>query len=138
MKTLVVAVACAGVLALSGVARAAQISSPGIFGIEFQSLAECVVFNGGATPLAVKVQILSRSGSAMRTEHCDGSLGPGQFCVAVAGTSQGLPIGDGFPVSCIATAASTANLRGALTIHDRVVNEWGTLDFRPVRSAPLQ
>ena len=47
MRTLIVAMACAGVLALSGVSQAAQISSPTIYSTFDQVIAECSVVNGG-------------------------------------------------------------------------------------------
>ena len=41
--------------------------------------------------------------------------------------------------SCVAPAASTANLRGALVIYEEVFDvDWGVTNLQPMRSAPLQ
>jgi hypothetical protein len=138
MKTLVIVAVCVAVLGLAGVSLAAEISSPGMFGVVFQYWAECVVFNGGKTPLAVTVKIVSHGGGPLETYGCDGPVGPGQFCAVGAGWSDGLALDDGFPVSCSATAPSVANLRGAFVIHERVNDGFGGLRLLPMRSAPLR
>ena len=58
MRTLIVATACASVLAFSGLSQAAQISSPTIFGTASEDRAECAVLNNGTSPLAVTVKII--------------------------------------------------------------------------------
>ena len=65
MRTFIVITACAAVLALTGVSRAAEISSPGIFGVDFQTRAECVVLNHGTTPVAVTVNTMARRWSTI-------------------------------------------------------------------------
>ena len=123
MRTLV---ACALVLALATTARAATISSPVIFGAYTQTTAQCVVFNGGTSPLSVTVKILNEGGGVVRSTTCDGPLPAGEFC------SDASSISSGVGYACSATAGSTANLRGALTIE-----ETNGTDQRPIRSAAL-
>ena len=121
MRTLILATVCAGVLALSGMSEAAQISSASIFGGHFQTRAECVVLNFGTRPVAATVKILNDNGQTAATSNCDGSLDPGEFCsVAAAITFQNPLASIQFmnSFSCVATAASTANLRGALVIYE--------------------
>ncbi len=138
MRTLVVALVCAALLAPIGEARAAEISSTPIFGVVFQFLAECVVLNGGNNPVSVKLKIVGSHGDLLEAGNCYGSLGPGEFCSIVAGWQDGLSLGDGHPVSCVATAPSVANLRGAMVMHERVNDGMGGLLLLPMRSAPLR
>ncbi len=133
MRTLIVVTACAAVLALTGVAQAAEISSAGIFGVEFQDRAECVVLNHGNTPVAVTVNIFAGSGVQLATSNCGGPLGPGQFCNVVRNSP---PPFENEPVSCSVTAGSTRNLRGAIVIEESPFTGHGP--FHLVRSAPLR
>jgi hypothetical protein len=133
MRTLVVVTAFVALLALGGVSEAAQISSPAIFGVATQEFAECVVLNGGNTPLNVTVKIINFYGVTARTYSCGGALGAGQFCSISAPTNLGYA-----PWACVATAGSVTNLRGALTIHEELPDGWGSYYLRSVRSAPLR
>jgi len=132
MRTLIVAIACAGVLAWSGSSQAAQISTPTIFGNVDQALAECVVINGGTTALAVTLKIVDAAGATKTTSNCDGSLAAGNFCTLI------MPVGFVGPVACTATAGAITNLRGALVLEDQVVDSFGLLRFRAIRSEPLR
>ena len=70
MRRLIVATACAGVLALSGVSQAAQIASPTIYGTFDQVMAECSVVNGGPTPLsAVFITVIGAAGTHRSSRH---------------------------------------------------------------------
>ena len=113
MRTLIVATVCAGVLACSGMSEAAQISSASIFGGHFQTRAECVILNFGTRPVAATVKILNDNGQTAATSNCDGSLDAGEFCSVVAAITFRTRLHPSFmnSFSCVATAASTANLR---------------------------
>jgi hypothetical protein len=131
VKTLIVAVVCAAALASSGHSEAAQISSPIIFGNVDQARAECVVINGGTTALVVTLKIIDAAGALKTMSSCDGSLAAGDFCALT------MPIGFIGPFACTATAGSVANLRGAIVLEDAVIDSFGLLQFRAIRSAPL-
>ena len=133
MRTLIVATACAGVLALSGMSQAAQISSPTIYGTFDQVVAECAVVNGGTTPLAVTVKLVSEFGDTIGPMNCGGmKLGAGEFC------SLFTPIDNSTAYACVATAGSIANLSGGLAFHKQVESDFGILVFHPIRFAPLR
>ena len=132
MRTLIVTLACAAVLALSGVSQAAQIASPPIFGTGDQDFAHCVVLNGGTTPLKVTLKILNEFGGTEATDNCGGPLGAGQFC------ARRIAIDNAGAYACIATAGSTTNLRGALTLEEEQPSPSGGDFLRPIRSAPLR
>jgi hypothetical protein len=143
MRTLILATVCAGVLALSGMSEAAQISSASIFGGHFQTRAECVVLNFGTTPIpAATVKILNDNGQTAATSNCDGALDAGEFCSVVAAITNQNPLASIHNMnsySCVATAPSTGNLRGALVIYEEVYDyDWGIYNWHPMRSAPLQ
>lgn len=138
MRTFIAATALATVLALTGASQAAEISSPGIFGVVFQFMAECVVYNAGKTPLQVTVKIVGHNGSSLETYNCGGPLGAGQFCAVNAGWGDGLPLDDGIPVACVATAPSVANLRGTMVIQERVPDDFGGFSLQGMRSTPLR
>jgi len=131
MKTIIALIACSCVVGMANLSGAAQIASPTIFGSSTQTAAECVVVNGGTTNLAVTVEILDKSGAVLRSSNCDGSLAPGQFCSAGGIINAVL-------ASCIATAVSVANLRGALTIEEPVPDGSGGTYPSPIRSSPLR
>jgi hypothetical protein len=135
MRTLFVATACAGVLALSSVSQAAQISSPTIYGTFDQVVAECSVVNGGPTPLpAVTVKIVSEFGETIGPMNCGSNrtLGAGEFCSLIA------QIDNSTAYACVATAGSLANFRGALVFHKHVQDDLGILVLHPIRLAPLR
>ena len=132
MKTLMVAVAFAGVVGVTGLAHAAQIASPSIFGNQTQDVAECVVLNFGTRPVAVTLKIVDDLNATKVMSTCDGPVGPGEFC-SVAFTNIFL---GGF--ACVATAPSTATLRGTLIIDQRVVDDFGAAQLQPIVSAPLR
>jgi hypothetical protein len=135
MRTLIVAVACAGVLALGGVSQAAQIASPTIYGTFEQVLAECSVVNGGPAPLAsVTIKLVSEFGVTIDTMNCGSNktLGIGEFC------SLRTLIDNSTAYSCVATAAALANFRGGLVFHKHFLNPGGSLTLHPIRFAPLR
>ena len=135
MRTLIVAMACFSVLALSGVSQAAQIASPTIYGTFDQVLAECSVVNGGPAPLAsVTIKIVSEFGETIGPMNCGSNktLGVGEFC------SLRTLIDNSTAYACVATAASLANFRGGLVFHKEVVDPSGILVFHPIRFAPLR
>ena len=133
MRTLIVATACAAVLALSSMSQAAQISTAMTFGTGNQDKAHCLVLNGGTSPLAVTVKLLNEYGGTEATDNCGGPLGAGQFCALRRS------IDNAGAYACIATAGSTTNLRGALVLEEALLDPiWGTTFLRPVRSAPMR
>lgn len=133
MKTFIVVTACAAVLALSGLAQAAQISTPMLFGTGTQDKAHCLVLNGGTSPLAVTVTLRNEYGGTEATDTCGGPLGAGQFCALRRA------IDNAGAYACIATAGSTASLRGTLVLEEALLDPvWGTTFLRPVRSAPMR
>jgi hypothetical protein len=132
MRTLVVTMACAAVLALSGMSQAAQIASPPIFGSGDQDFAHCIVLNGGTKPLTVTLKILNEFGGTEVTDGCGGPLGAGQFC------ARRIAINNADAYACIATAGSTANLRGALTLEEEQPDPSGGEFLRPIRSEPMR
>ena len=131
MKTFMVAVVVAGVLGVSGLAHAAQIASPSIFGNQNQSVVECVVLNFGTRPVAVTLKIIDELAATKATSTCDGALAPGEFCSVSASLFVA-----GF--GCTATAPSTATLRGTLIINQRVVDDFGVTQLQPIVSTPLR
>jgi hypothetical protein len=131
MKTLILG-AAAAVLAFGGTAHAAQLASPIIFGNHFQEVAECVVLNAGTRPLAVAVKIVNDAGDTVTTGRCDGSLGAGEFCSLTAA----IDFRNSF--ACVATAPSTASLRGTLILEQKVLDDFFVANLHPIRSAALQ
>ncbi len=135
-KTLIVAMAFAGMVATGGLARAARmIATPDIHGNFLQDFAECVVLNSGTRPLSgVTVKILDDSGVTRTTTDCSGPLGAGQFCsVSAVINNNNLQA-----FACVATAASTTNLRGTLVLYKHELDQFNVSNLRPIRSAPLQ
>ena len=72
MKTLIVAAACAGLLALSGLSQAAQISSPTIYGTFDQVVAECSVVNAC---VATASSLANFRGGLVFHKHVQDNLG---------------------------------------------------------------
>ena len=135
MRTLIIATACAGLLALGGVSQAAQISSPTIYGTFDQVVAECSVVNGGPTTLsAVTVKIVSEFGETIGPMNCGSNktLGAGEFCSLIT------QIDNSTAYACVATAAALANFRGGLVFHKHVQDNLGILVLHPIRFAPLR
>ena len=135
MRTLIVAMACFSVLALSGVSQAAQIASPTIYGSFDQVLAECSVVNGGPSSLsAVTVKLVSEFGETIGPMNCgtNKTLAAGEFCSLIT------QIDNSTAYACVATAAALANFRGGLVFHKDFLNEGGSLTFHPIRFAPLR
>jgi len=132
MKTLIVAMAGAALLGSGGPSEAAQISSPMIFGNVPQAEAECVVVNGGTSPIQVTLAIVDELGAVKTMTTCGGPVPAGDFC------TLSMPIPFIGPFACTATAGSTANLRGALVLEDKVLDSFGLFQFRAFRSEPLQ
>lgn len=132
MRIIIALVVTAGILGMAGVSDAAQISSPAIFGAFTQTVAECVVLNAGESALSVTVKIVNESGGVIKSYSCGGALGPDDFCSVATTISWGVAHG------CVATAGSTATLRGALTIDETVSDGFGYFYLRAIRSAPLR
>ena len=133
MRTLLVATAVAGLLALSGAAQAAQIASPTIYGTADQVLAECAIINGGLTPLTVSVKIVSEFGDTIGPINCGGqTLAAGDAC------SLATLIDNSTAYACVASAPAIANLRGGLVFHKHVQDSFGILVLHPIRFAPLR
>jgi hypothetical protein len=132
MKILILATAAA-LFVLGSTANAAQqIASPIIFGNHFQDLAECVVLNAGSKPLAVTVKIINDAGDTVATSSCDGSLGVAEFCSLTAA----IDFQDSF--ACVATAPSTASLRGTLILDQTVFDDFLVANLHPIRAAALE
>ena len=131
MRTLSVLAIFAAVLVLTPLAHAAQISSPSIFGSLEQDRAECVIYNAGVGNLTVTITILTESGATQSLRNC-GAVAPGQFC------ARSTAIASGVAYSCIATAGSVGNLRGALVIQQQVPDGFGGTYTFGYRSAPLR
>ncbi len=133
MRTLIVVMACAGLLALSGVSPAAQISSPTIYGTFDQVIAECAVFNSGTAAHAVTVKLVSEFGETIGPINCGGkALGAGEFC------SLRTLIDNSTAYACVATSGSIATLSGGLVFHRHVLDDAGVLVLHPIRFAPLR
>ena len=132
MKALIKTLACAAVLALSGVSEAGQISSPVIYGALSQHRTHCTVLNGGTTAVAVTLKLVNDFYGLEATYNC-GAIPPGDFC------SLSRVIDNSSAYACTATAGATSNLRGALVIEESVWDPvWQTFFQRPIRSAPMQ
>ena len=133
MKTLIVTAAFASVLALSGLAHAAQISSPLIFGGHFQELAECVVLNAGTRPVTVtSVKIVDDNGQTRSSQTCAGPLAAGEFCQIVAHIDFNNSFG------CVVTAPSTTSLRASVVLDQFAFDDFFVKNVRPMTSAPLE
>ena len=133
MRTLIVAIACAGVVAWSGMSEAAQLASPTIYGTLDQFLAECAVINGGGNAQAVSVKLVSEFGQTIGPVSCGGpTLAAGDAC------SLSAIIDNTTAYACVATAGSVANLRGALVFHRHVQDSSGILVLHPIRFSPLR
>ena len=132
MRTFIVATAFAGVLAVGGLAHAAQIASPMLFGGHFQQLAECVVLNAGTTPANItSVKIVDDTGHTRSSQTCAGPLDAGEFCQTVAQIDFNNSFG------CVMTAPTTANLRASITIDEFDFDDFFVRNTRPMTSAPL-
>jgi hypothetical protein len=131
MRIVIGLVAC--IFALSGVAQAARLTSPAIFGTHTQRFAICSVFNNGTAPLDVTVKILGESGEVLKSEFIDDLL-PGE----IAPITEDIALRTGVAHACSVDAASIANLRAALAILEQVQNADGSVIFRPMRSVPLR
>ncbi len=132
MRALIVAIACAGVLATSGVSLAAQISSPTIYGTFDQVLAECSVWNGGTAAQAVTVKLVSEFGDTIGPMTCAGGVGANDFCSLVT------QIDNSTAYACVVTAGSVVNMRAGLVFHKHVQDNNGILVLHPIRFAPLR
>jgi hypothetical protein len=115
----------------SGVAEAARLASPPIFGAHTQVGAICAVFNNGTEPIDVVVTILGESGEKLRSQQFTRVL-PRQ----TVSLSQSLEDRFGVAHACTVDAASVATLRASLSITEHV-NADGT-NFRVFRSVPLR
>ena len=133
MRTLIVALACTGVLTVAGPSGAAQISSPMIYGTLDQVLAECSIFNGGAVAQVATVKLVSEFGDTIGPMTCgSGRLGAGEFCSLVT------LIDNSTAYTCVVTAPSVTNLSAGLVFHRQVTDNSGILVFHPIRFAPLR
>ena len=130
MRKLVALSACIAVFGFAGVADAAQIASPAIFGAHTQTGALCIVYNGGTTALTVTLRILNESGGVEKSEI--GTLGPGQFGSIFTGIAFGVAY------ACSATASQVSTLRATMIIVEHYIEPGGGGANRSIRSAPLR
>jgi hypothetical protein len=126
MRAAVALSALACIAAFTGTADAAQIASPAIYGSAAQTLAFCIIYNGGTTSVTVTVKLLDESGDALTNVNngCAGKLAAGEFCSVSKGVSHNVAF------ACTATAGSVTNLRGTMTLQDNNDNT--------IRTAPLR
>jgi hypothetical protein len=127
MRVVIGLVTC--LCAFSGVAEAARLSSPAIFGAHTQRFAVCSVFNNGTEAIEIVVTILGESGEKLLVEPSTRLL-PRQS-VAVFQSLEGR---FGVAHACTVDAAAVATLRASLAILERV----GTADLRVILSVPLR
>ena len=112
--------------------RRRDLSSPTIYGTFDQVVAECAVFNGGISPLAVTVNSRLRIGETIGPLNCDApSSAPASSARSSRSSTTRRPMH-------VATAESIANLSGGLVFHKEVVDPSGILVFHPIRFAPLR
>jgi len=116
MKLLTKLVAAGCLLAFAGTARAAQISSPPVFGAFFQQTAQCTVGNVGPTPVVVAINIVDEAGNVVASNPgC--RIEPNFLCQV---SKLSIPAGGAF--ACTATtSAGTAKLRGNIAILDSLL-----------------
>jgi hypothetical protein len=78
------------------------------------------------------VKIVNDAGDTVTTRSCGGSLGAAEFCsVATVIDFQN-------SFACVATAPSTANLRGTLILDQKVFDDFSVPNLHPIRAAGLQ
>jgi hypothetical protein len=129
MKSSIVSAVAGCILGLSGLADAAQIASPTIYGAFHQDTAECVVRNVGKSNVTVDVKILDESGNAVASNgNCTAPITPGYYCFTRT------PISAGVAYACTATLAGSAkDLRASLVL----IDDLGSDEF-PLRSVNLR
>jgi hypothetical protein len=111
MKTLVALTAC--MFGFAGACDAAQIASSALFAGPSQSVALCIVYNGGTAPQTVRVQLFDEAGTVLADSGTCQAIPGGQFCsIAKIGISNDNAF------ACAATAASVTQLRGAIILQD--------------------
>jgi hypothetical protein len=111
MKTLVVLAAC--MFGFAGACHAAQIASSALAAGPSQTVALCLVYNGGTTPQTVRVQLFDEAGTVLADSGTCQAIPGGQFCsIAKSGISNDNAY------ACSATAASVTQLRGAIILQD--------------------
>jgi hypothetical protein len=128
MRVLIGLMTCLSVL--SGVAEAARLTSPVIFGAHTQVGAICAVANNGTEPIDVVVTILGESGEKLKVQPF--ARVPPRQTVSL---SQALEGRFGVAHACTVDAASVGTLRASLTITEQAAVEGG---FRVIRSVPLR
>jgi hypothetical protein len=131
MRIIIGLVTC--IFAFSGVAQAARLTSPAIFGSHTQRFAICNVFNNGTEPLDITVTILGESGEVLKSEFVDNML-PGE----IVPVTKDIALRFGVAHTCTVEAASIANLRAALVILEQVQGAGGSVFLRATRSVPLR
>jgi len=133
MKTFMVTMAFASVLALGGVSHASQMASPIIFGSGQQVSGECTVFNGGTAALAVTLRIVDDFAQTVATRNC-GMVGVGQYC------SLFTPVSNEEAHGCVAVSPSSIqSVRGSMVLYDRVGPDlFDLFHLQVIRAAPLR
>ena len=111
MKTLLTLATC--MFGFAGACHAAQIASPSIYAGPSQTVALCLVYNGGSTPQTVRVRLFDEAGAVLVDSGTCNATPGGQFCsIAKIGISNDAAY------ACAATAASVTQLRGTIILQD--------------------
>jgi len=103
-------------LALAGTSRAAQISSPPVYGAFFQQVAQCTVGNVGPTPVVAAIDIVDETGKVVASNSgC--RIDPNFLCQVSAFSLSAT----GAYACTATTAGSAAKLRGNIAILDSLL-----------------
>jgi hypothetical protein len=129
MKSSIVSAVAGCILGLAGLADAAQIASPTIYGAFHQDTAECIVRNVGKANVTLDVNILDESGNVVPAGgNCAAAITPGDYCFERAS------IGSGVAYACTATLQGSAkDLRANFVL----IDDLGS-DELPLRSVALR
>jgi hypothetical protein len=117
-------------LGFSSAAHAARLSSPAVFGGHTQTVASCLVFNGGTDTQELTIKILTESGTVESATQSP--LPPGQSIQFRAPN-----IGFGVAYACTVDARRVANLRAVFVLHETHFVNNADIE-RPIRSVPLR
>jgi hypothetical protein len=125
MKTLVALGAC--MFGFAGMCHAAQLASPAIYAGLSQTIAFCVVYNGGSTPQTVQLRLFDEAGTVVSVGNCGGPLPVGQFCDAV---KIGISNDKAYACAATVTGGNITRLRGTMILQEN--------GHASLRSAPLR